>query len=42
MPVVDRVECIHLRFEMPPEATFSTPGGPVASTVAASGTPGGG
>ena len=29
MSVVDRVECIHLRFEMPPEATFSTPGGPV-------------
>lgn len=29
MTVVDRVECIHLRFEMPPESTFSTPGGPV-------------
>jgi D-galactarolactone cycloisomerase len=29
MSVVDRVECIHLRFEMPSGATFSTPGGPV-------------
>ena len=29
MTAVDRVECIHLRFAMPPDATFSTPGGPV-------------
>jgi D-galactarolactone cycloisomerase len=29
MTVIDRVECIHLRFPMPPETTFSTPGGPV-------------
>ena len=29
MTVVDRVECIHLRFAMPADATFSTPGGPV-------------
>lgn len=29
MTKIDRVECIHLRFEMPPERTFRTPGGPV-------------
>ncbi|MFZ9397963.1 MAG: mandelate racemase/muconate lactonizing enzyme family protein [Ilumatobacteraceae bacterium] len=29
MTVIDRVECIHLRFEMPKDRTFSTPGGPV-------------
>jgi D-galactarolactone cycloisomerase len=29
MTVIERVECVHLRFEMPMDRTFSTPGGPV-------------
>lgn len=28
-PTVAAIECIHLRFEMPRESTFMTPGGPV-------------
>lgn len=29
MSKVTEIDCIHLRFEMPPDRTFSTPGGPV-------------
>ena len=33
MTTIERVECLHLRFTMPPERTFSTPGGPATGRL---------
>jgi D-galactarolactone cycloisomerase len=33
MTIIERVECLHLRFTMPPERTFSTPGGPATGRL---------